>query len=440
MARDDFALIEGVFNPLPKGARDLLPATCRLRRAVTNRLLDRFELWGFEQVMPPAIEYFDVLARGLGREERDRTVRFIEAGSGELVGLRSDVTPQIARMVAQRVGGSVAADEIVRLCYAADVVRTSQGDRGRSEVHQVGVEYVGDDEPAADAELIALCNEALRSLGLSGHRFDLSHHAIVRSALASLKLPEPACAEIRGRLARKDATGLDRVLHRWKVAKRKRAAIVALSELSGSAKILTRARRELEAIGVAASIDRLETVVDALDIDDADAASRVTLDLGEVRGYDYYTGLRMRVWAPGVSVPLVRGGRYDDMLARYGADLPATGFAVDLDALEEALHHAEVEVDGAEVTTARLLAYDGSQACARELRGAAVGDARRARARGTRAWVDGRLTLEGARSYADARGILRISYYSSAKGKSGRIQRTRWRRASGGWKPDDRKR
>ncbi|MCA9701301.1 MAG: ATP phosphoribosyltransferase regulatory subunit, partial [Myxococcales bacterium] len=134
---------DSVFNPLPIGARDLLPATTRRRRAVSEALLGTFERWGYREVMPPLLEYFEVLGRGLGTGERERCVRFIEAGTGELIGLRSDVTPQIARMVAQRVGGTVEPGDSLRLSYAGTVVRLPAGRHDRAELHQVGVEAVG---------------------------------------------------------------------------------------------------------------------------------------------------------------------------------------------------------------------------------------------------------------------------------------------------------
>src|SRR5688500_14005779 len=130
----------------PRGARDLLPPACRRRRAVTTALLSTFEAWGYEPVATPAIEYYEVLARGLSEADRRGCVRFIAAGSGELVTLRADVTPQIARMLAQRFGGELAADVTHRFGYAADVLRQPQSSHDRSEVHQVGVELVGDDD------------------------------------------------------------------------------------------------------------------------------------------------------------------------------------------------------------------------------------------------------------------------------------------------------
>lgn len=438
-------LDEGVFNPLPIGARDLLPATTRRRRAVTERLLDCFERWGYREVMPPLIEYFEVLGRGLGQDERERCVRFIEAGTGELVGLRSDVTPQIARMVAQRVGGTVEPNDELRLCYAATLVRLPSGRHDHAELHQIGVEYVGHTEPIADAELIGLCDEALSGLGSTGHRFDLSHTAIVRDALASLALAPAIEARLRERLARKDREGLLQVLERAEVPDKARQSFASLCDLHGPPSVLERARERLRAVGASDAVDRLREVVAAVEREHPRAHARLILDLGEVRGFDYYTGVRVRVWAPGASGPIARGGRYDHLLARYGADLPATGLALDLDALEEALIAAGVELDEERPLPGRLIAlaerpttFVGPSLALRE---AAVEEARRARARGLRAWIDNGLSLAQAQALAERRSAdrltwLRLEAPGRARANRAKVVCERWRRSPRGWEPD----
>lgn len=435
-----------VDNPLPIGARDLLPGTTRRRRAVTESLLASFESWGFREVMPPLIEYFEVLGRGLGNDERERCVRFIEAGTGELVGLRSDVTPQIARMVAQRVGGTVGPEDQLRLCYAATLVRLPAGRHDRAELHQVGVEHVGEDEPTADAELVALADAALCALGSRTHRFDLAHTAVVRDVFAELGLSPAAERALRGRLARKDHDGLARALETHGVSGRAGRAVVALTELHGDPKLLAEARKLLAPVGGAEAVDRLRAVVDTIAREHPSVGGRISVDLGEVRGFDYYTGLRMRVWAPGSSEPVVRGGRYDDMLGRYGAALPAIGFAVELDALEEALVAGKIAVDGEALPSARLVALAPvaartSKRVRAALRAAAVAESRDARKRGLRAWIDNKLALEAAQDMADRRGAERMTWLRvDGRGAKAGLIRERWRRGKSSWRRESSKR
>ncbi|MCA9711608.1 MAG: ATP phosphoribosyltransferase regulatory subunit, partial [Myxococcales bacterium] len=189
---------------LPRGATDRLPAACRRRRALTEGLLSTFEAWGYEPVSTPALEYFEVLARGLSEADRRQCIRFIGTGSGELITLRADVTPQIARMVAQRWGAEMPADAVHRLSYAAEVLRQPSPAREQCEIHQVGIELLGDDDPSADAEVVALADASLRAVGLAEFRLDLAHTRVARGLLQALQLSPELEAEAHARLARKD--------------------------------------------------------------------------------------------------------------------------------------------------------------------------------------------------------------------------------------------
>ncbi|MFO7564798.1 MAG: ATP phosphoribosyltransferase regulatory subunit [Enhygromyxa sp.] len=425
-----------VFNPLPVGARDLLPTTAKRRRAVTDALLGSFERWGYREVRPPLIEYFEVLGRGLGSDERERCVRFIEAGTGELVALRSDVTPQIARMVAQRVGGSIEPGDGLRLSYAATLVRLPAGRHDRAELHQVGFEYVGDPRPTADAELLGLADEALLGLGSSAHRFDLSHTSIVRQAIASLRVSAAVERGLREALARKDSSGIATSLRGSDASAPVIEAFAALAELHGPPEVLADAHSRLAPLGVGPGIDHLRAVVEAVEREHPSARDRLLVDLGEARGFDYYTGSRVRVWAPGSSEPVARGGRYDDLLGRYGAALPATGLAFDLDALEDALVFAGAEVAGSELAPARLVATAASSSrSAAALRSAAVAELRRARVAGLRAWIDEGIDLEQSQRLAERRGADRITWFG-AVGET-EVDSQRWRRTAEGWQPDN---
>jgi ATP phosphoribosyltransferase regulatory subunit len=365
----------------PRGARDLLPHACRRRRELVRALVGTFERWGYEQVATPLVESFEMLGRGLSEADRARCVRFIEAGSGELVALRSDVTPQIARMLSRRLGGELPSDVVYRWCYAADVVRQPTAERDATEHHQVGVELVGDADTAADVELVALCDEALRDLGLAEHRIDLAHGRIASSLVDALGLDADGIAAVYAKLARKDESGTLAVLAEHGVTGARAAAVASLCGLYGGAEVLERASAELGALrGLAelrAAVDGLARAGHVLD--------RVTLDLGEVRGFDYYTGLRMRVWAPRIPRPIVRGGRYDGLFARYGAPRAATGFAIDLDALEAALDGAG-KGDAPPRTRAHLVAL-ASTATDANARAVAAEIAAGARQAGARAWV-----------------------------------------------------
>lgn len=411
---------------LPRGARDLLPPACRRRRAVTGTLLSTFEAWGYEPVATPALEYYEVLARGLSEADRRGCVRFIAAGSGELVTLRADVTPQIARMIAHRWGGELPTDVTHRFCYGAEVLRQPTTAREHTEVHQVGVELVGDDDPAADAELVALADASLRGVGLAAFRLDLAHTHVARSLLAALALPPDAAERAHALLARKDRDGLARMLEPHDRPPVLQRAVVALCELFGApARVLPRAEQALRGTGVDAALAELRAVLEHLAAMDHDVLSRVTVDLGEARGFDYYSGIRVRGWAAGVPEPLVRGGRYDGLLRRYGVPRPATGFAVDLDAVEAALAAAGCEVAGAEPGPGHLVAM-AVAAHGPAMRAQAQAIAVRARAGGRRAWVQPGVALPRAQALAESVGADRLTYVD----EHGAVA---WARGPHGW-------
>lgn len=376
---------EGVDAVLPRGARDLLPAAARRRRAVTDALLAAFDRWGYDPVVTPAIEYFAVFGRWLAERDRHRCVRFIEAGSGELVTLRSDITPQIARLAGQQLRERVAAGEAVRLCYAADVVRLSEGAREQSERHQVGVELLGDDSPEADAELILLCDEALRAAGIAGAALEVADVGIARGVFERL----PACdvEALHGLLARKDAGGVERFAAGLALEPEPRRWLGLLCELFGTPGILEHVPEDTRARWpwLAERLARLEAALAIVRARAPELHARLVVDLGEVRGFDYYTGLRLRAWAPGSARPLVFGGRYAG----------GAGFAVELDALETSLDHA----GGAAAARAGgvLIATSSRDAQARAL---AAARAQAERAAGRRAWVQAGLSLEAAQAAA----------------------------------------
>lgn len=416
---------------LPRGARDLLPAACRRRRAVTATLLSTFEAWGYEPVATPAIEYYEVLARGLSDADRRGCVRFIAAGSGELVTLRADVTPQIARMLAQRWGGELPDDVVHRFSYAAEVLRQPSSAREQAEVHQVGVELVGDGDPAADAELVALADASLRAVGLRGFRLDLAHTRVARGLLHALRLPDDEAERARALLARKDREGLSCLLQPLDRPLPLRRAAVALCELFGApAEVLPRAEAALAEAGVDDALAELRTVLEHLQAMDDDVPSRITLDLGEARGFDYYSGIRVRGWARGVHHPLVRGGRYDGLPRRYGVPRPATGLAIDLDAVEAALAAQGDEVAGAEPGPAHLVAVsDEPGAGVQAVRSRAHAVAARARAAGRRAWVQpGVASIARARALAEAAGADRLTIVDERGAAA-------WARGPDGWAP-----
>jgi ATP phosphoribosyltransferase regulatory subunit len=315
---------------LPVGVRDFMPRAAARRRALAEALLAEFERWGYDRIITPAFEYADVLARGLGDDARAAAIRFVEPATGEVVALRPDITPQVARVVATRlsdVGGPI------RLCYEGAVLRLAPGARGQRELIQAGVELIDAPSPQGDAEVIALAAAALGGAGIRDVVIDLGHVAVARAALAEV---DPARrGEVSALLAKKDEGALAELAGALALPRKARELLAALPSLWGDpGDVLARARRLPLDAAARAGLDDLEHVLELADAEGAGA--RFTVDLGEVRGMTYYTGLRFAGFVEGVGDAVLRGGRYDDLVARYGRAARATGFAIDVEAVAQA--------------------------------------------------------------------------------------------------------
>jgi len=294
-----------------------------------------FERWGYARVITPAFEYEDVLALGLGGAARDATVRFVEPSSGRVVGLRPDITPQIARLAATRF-----ADEPgpLRFAYEGTVVRLERGARSQRELIQAGVELLGVAAPYGDAEAMALATEALAAAGLSRPTLSLAHLAVAREIFTTLGLAEEALQAARERIAKRDAEGLADVLRDAKGPASVRRFVEQLPALAGDVSLLDKARKDAPTPAIRRAIAELQEVVALLR--ELGVAADLHVDLAEIRGFDYYTGVRFQAFVSGVASPVAQGGRYDDLLARYGGGRPAVGFAVDVEAAAGALEAA----------------------------------------------------------------------------------------------------
>ncbi|MSP60510.1 MAG: ATP phosphoribosyltransferase regulatory subunit [Myxococcales bacterium] len=314
---------------LPHGVRDYLPAAAAHRRAIAEGLLHTFEAWGYRRIITPAFEYEAVLALGLGAVAQAQAVKFVEPLSGEIVALRPDITPQVARLVATRLKGEPGP---IRLCYEGSVVRMGGGAAPQRELFQAGVELVDAPSPAGDVEVIALAASALAAAGVSEFTLDLGDVSVVRAALAGID--DPALREAVGR---KDAEAVARAAHALGLPRERRRLLEALPSLYGGPEAIDRAAsllgpRQREA---GAGLAALATVVERLG--HFDLAGSITIDLGEIRAFDYYTGVRFQGFATGAGEALLSGGRYDRLIERYGRPAGAAGFAVDVERVALAL-------------------------------------------------------------------------------------------------------
>lgn len=304
---------------LPEGISDVLPAEARRLEELRRRLLDLYRGFGYELVVPPLIEYLDSLLTGTGRDLDLRTFKLVDQLSGRQLGLRADITPQVARIdahILNRAG-------VVRLCYAASVLHTRPAHPlATREPMQVGAELYGHAGLSADAEVQSLAVRSLRAADVKRVFIDLAHTGIVRSILA-----EPQTAgvsdEILAALAAKDVPSLRAAAAALPAATTE--ALLALTDLHGGADIVDDARRRLPlTAGVTRALDDLSWLIERTHADE------VSVDLSDLHGYRYYTGVNFAAYDARAAGALLRGGRYDDIGRAFGRARPATGFSIDL--------------------------------------------------------------------------------------------------------------
>ena len=313
---------------LPDGVEEVLPARAAAVEQLRRQLLDLYRSWGYQLVIPPLMEFTESLLIGLGADIDLLTFKVTDQLTGRTLGIRADITPQVARIDAH----SLAEEGVTRLCYAGSTLHTRPKSllASRSPI-QLGAELYGDNSLAADVEIIRLMLETLTTAGLHTLSLDLGHTGVYEAVLAAVNLNKSQETIVFDALQRKSLPALELAL--VEVPADEAALITALATLHGGKQVLVDAR--------ALFADKAPDVLPALDIlqEVADSIGRwwpeldVYFDLAELRGYHYHTGIVFAAYVPGHGQSLANGGRYNDVGEVFGRARPATGFATDLKAL-----------------------------------------------------------------------------------------------------------
>ncbi len=313
-------------SALPKGVRDFLPLKAAKVEYLQSQIRQVMDDWGFRPVIPPQLEFFDLLEKGLGGDLHARAFRFDDRQSGRLLAFPPDMTPQIARIAATRMRELPLP---LRLCYSGKVLRHAEQQAGKDrEIYQAGVELIGLDHPEADAEMIAMAIECLQRSGAREFTLDIGQVEFFRGVIDSLSLSADLARRVTGAIGRKDSAELTRLLDEGEIDQAAREEVLALPRLFGGREVLQRAGRLVRNQRSQNALDNLTQVLDLLD--QHGVAENVTLDLGELRGLDYHTGITFQGFLQGYGQAVCSGGRYDGLMANYGSPAPATGFTFDL--------------------------------------------------------------------------------------------------------------
>ncbi|MEH6564999.1 MAG: ATP phosphoribosyltransferase regulatory subunit [Halopseudomonas sp.] len=311
---------------LPDGIDEVLPVEAARIEAARRQLLDLFSCWGYDLVITPHIEYLESLLTGAGHDLDLQTFKMTDQLSGRMLGLRADITPQVARIDAHTLG----AEGPSRLCYCGSVLHTRPRplSTARSLI-QLGAELYGDASSTSDIEVISLMLETLASCQVQGVHLDIGHVGIYRGLVQAAGVDETTERALFDALQRKavdEVTQLTAGIGQSSLA----AMLCSLVELSGGVEVLDRAHALLDGApeSVMAALDDLSEIAQVL----ARRYPQIPLyfDLGELRGYHYHTGVVFAAFVPGVGQSVAQGGRYDDIGSDFGRARPATGFSTDL--------------------------------------------------------------------------------------------------------------
>jgi ATP phosphoribosyltransferase regulatory subunit len=321
-----------MIHPIPSGTRDVLPDETRELRTITDALRGVFERHGYGEVYTPALEYESVLARA---GEGAPGTPFAEAGpayrvfdeSGAVLALRSDMTVPIARLASTRYSN---AELPLRFCYLAHCYRGVRPQRGQPrELLQAGVELIGSPAPQGTAEALTVLCACLDAVGLAGYRIGLGDASLYGSLMRSLGVGEEDRGALLTELAQRDFVAIEEHLSRLSLPEEASRALLEVPQRRGGPEVLAGAPGPvLDALGGMRAVHELLA---------PEVAERVIFDLGLVRSLGYYTGAVFEVYDPALGAPIGGGGRYDELLGRFGRPLPAVGFALGAERLHIAL-------------------------------------------------------------------------------------------------------
>lgn len=312
---------------LPDGVEEALPNTAWRVEALRRALLDHYRSQSYELILPPLIEHLDTLLSGAGSDLEDQTFKLTDPASGRLLGLRADMTPQAARVAARHF----ADVPVVRLCYLGTVLRSRPDSLGGSRApRQVGCEVFGEAALSADLEILRLMLDTLRLAGIADAHVDLGHVGIYRALASQLKLDEDDETAVFDILQRKSQPDLRDFASARQLPVKAASGLSALMELNGDVSVLQRARQTLDTsdpqiVDALSSLEQAAAYLATLE-----GATPLHIDLAELRGYRYQTGLVYAAFVPGHGREVARGGRYDGVGA---AGRPATGFSADVNEL-----------------------------------------------------------------------------------------------------------
>src|SRR5215813_7944595 len=335
------------YTQIPPGTQILIGRAAQHRRVLERVICSVFEGWSYEEIIPPIFDYYDVFAKGMGAGQEEHFYRFIDR-EGNILALRPEFTSLVAKTVATRLASSPRP---IRLFYSGEVLRFEQPKGGRQrEFAQVGIEHYGGDAKTADVEVLLIAVEALQRLGIQSFQINLGSVDFFGGIVDRMELPKERIDALKEVLNFKDQSGLESLLQDLPLEDRRKKILRAVPHLTGGRPVIAEARGLVKNSRSVEALDHLEEIYSIFE--SLDLAQHLTIDLGEIRGFDYYTGILFRGYVRDLGFEVAGGGRYDGLPGAFGEDLPAVGFTFILDRLEQiATPNLDIaEVDAAPIT------------------------------------------------------------------------------------------
>ena len=333
----------------PEGVRDIYNRECETKLTLQKKLETVLHLYGYQDIQTPTFEYDDVFRKEIGSTSTKELYRFFDR-EGNILALRPDITPSVARAAATLFEGEELP---IRLCYVGNTFINHSSYQGRlKENTQMGAELIGLDSVEADAEMLAMVVDGMKKTGLTEFQVNIGHVDFIQSLLEATGLEEEEKDGIRELIANRNYFRVEEILDNRSVRGSVKEAFRILPELVGGQEILERAARIAPTVNARLALTRLQQIYRLLMIYKAE--EHITFDLSMSGSYGYYTGIIFRAYTYGTGDAVVRGGRYDHLLGKFGKNTPSIGFAIIVDELMSALNRQKIAV---ETSHRNLLVY-----------------------------------------------------------------------------------
>ena len=323
---------------IPEGLNDLLPDEVLKRRLLENKISQIFTQWGYQEIITPTFEFYDILARGAGSIMKKEMIKFFDR-EGNIIALRPEMTTPLARVTSTKMQQEPKPS---RFYYISNVFRYDDLKTGnRKEFNQAGVELIGVNSKEADAEVIALVVECLKNSGLKKFFMDISHINFFNGIMQSIKVKEERKQEIKEAILNKDFVLLEKMLSFSDIKDKEKEFILKMPTLRGKEKVLEEAEKMINNKLSLSALKEIKEVYNLLK--NYGLEEYILIDLGIIRDFDYYTGIIFEGYTDYLGFPVCGGGRYDNLCAKFGKDLPSTGFAIGLERLAIILEKENVD-------------------------------------------------------------------------------------------------